>query len=605
MRRAHLISWLLFSFCYLPAALAGNEPHWLRINSGHFSILTDAGEKRGDEALLRFEQMRAVFGELLLKDKLLMSEPMDLIAFRSTEEYTAAAGQRPSSGCFLPGGDRNYVLLDLSDERSWQTVSRDFAAVMLRYNYPPTPAWFDVGFAEYFSSLRLDDGARLGADPGSFTSALRQRPWLAIAALFGTGKPNPAPIFRAQSWITVHYLITHNKLPETGAYFGLVELQRVPVEQAIQQAFGIPADQLAQAIRADFNSIPASPSASGAATSMQQFAALTLNDVGMSSQEVKLPEARALVAEAEVREPELRASAVKELEGIAADPVADNAVVHRALAWVHMEKGEYQAAMDELASASDRDKNNPWVRYYLALVKYREGAAGDQQFPGLANMMQDLGAVIDWNPEFAEAYDMLAMARLQGGGTYSALHAMQRAIQLSPRDESYRLHLAEIYLAGKKWDDASALLERLQSSSDAKVASAARQNLQDLPTLKKYGILPQHAGGGAQPAPVWSSPDDEEDASASAAASPAPGPDRRKTEYLQGRLLSVDCSHSPAAIVNISIHGRVRRFLTEDYKSLALIGADEFSCQWKNRLVVINYKAGGRTSGDLVSLEIQ
>jgi len=41
-----------------------------------------------------------------------------------------------------------------------------------------------------------------------------------------------------------------------------------------------------------------------------------------------------------------------------------------------------------------------------------------------------------------------------------------------------------------------------------------------------------------------------------------------------------------------------------DYKSLLLIGADQFSCDWHDRQVDANYKAGGQSDGDLVSLEV-
>jgi hypothetical protein len=46
------------------------------------------------------------------------------------------------------------------------------------------------------------------------------------------------------------------------------------------------------------------------------------------------------------------------------------------------------------------------------------------------------------------------------------------------------------------------------------------------------------------------------------------------------------------------------RLRTEDFHALQLIGADQFSCDWKNVAVTVNYKAGGKTDGDLVSLEI-
>jgi hypothetical protein len=57
---------LLFAAAILPLAAAPAEPRWIRIDSSHFSVLTDADEKRGHEVAARFEQMRAVFAQLLI-----------------------------------------------------------------------------------------------------------------------------------------------------------------------------------------------------------------------------------------------------------------------------------------------------------------------------------------------------------------------------------------------------------------------------------------------------------------------------------------------------------------------------------------------------------
>ena len=47
------------------------------------------------------------------------------------------------------------------------------------------------------------------------------------------------------------------------------------------------------------------------------------------------------------------------------------------------------------------------------------------------------------------------------------------------------------------------------------------------------------------------------------------------------------------------------RLRTDDYKSLLLVGAGDFSCGWTDRAVIANYKAGGKADGDLVSVEVQ
>ena len=50
--------------------------------------------------------------------------------------------------------------------------------------------------------------------------------------------------------------------------------------------------------------------------------------------------------------------------------------------------------------------------------------------------------------------------------------------------------------------------------------------------------------------------------------------------------------------------GTTLKLRTADYKSLLLIGADAFSCAWNNRSVSVNYKPGGLSDGDLVSVEV-
>jgi hypothetical protein len=36
-----------------------------------------------------------------------------------------------------------------------------------------------------------------------------------------------------------------------------------------------------------------------------------------------------------------------------------------------------------------------------------------------------------------------------------------------------------------------------------------------------------------------------------------------------------------------------------------LIGADDFSCEWRDRQVTVNYKPATASEGDLVSLELR
>lgn len=649
---------LLCTFLFLPASrLDASEPQWIRVDSAHFTVLTDAGEKKGHEVLVRFEQMRAVFGQLLLKSKLNMPQPLEIIALKSDGEYEKVAAN-PGRGLFLPAEDRNYIVLNLGQDDSWRSVLHQFAHLMLDYNYPSTQGWFDEGFAEYFSSLRLDSKQmEIGDDPEltaawqedllgrltqkrnppkPFTELLSNPVWLALPDLFtmrhntsGFQESTHHTLFYAQSWIVVHYLLNKNKLPETGAYFDLVQNQKIPAEQAIQRAYGMTSVEFDKAVKDYFHSLTPLFEAQDSARQSTVISSknsvyllplpLGAGDVGTSMHQVSNADAGALLAETEVRFPERREQALTNLSSVISQAKTDNSIAHRALAWDHFQRKEFNQAMEELQKAMEIDPKDPAVRYDLCLVKYHAAQSGGHQVRGLANMLQDLQLVIDWNPQFAEAYNMLAMARLDGGGANSALAAERQAIELSPRNSTYLLNLAHIEEAAKKWDLAAALLERLKSNPEIKIARAARKDLENLPTLQKYGVLPQDSEPSATPeattsatplseTPRKSGNADQENLPVERAANPTPReplPDKRPLRFLKGTLISVSCEKPAIAVLKISTGTKLLRLRTENYKSLTLVGAEEFSCQWIDRMVSVNYRAGGRADGDLVSVEIQ
>ena len=98
-------------------------------------------------------------------------------------------------------------MLNVFEEDSWRAVTHEFAHLLLNYNYPATQGWFDEGFAEYFSSIRLDNKqVEIGSDPElglaykedilgnqtevrnapkSLTELLNGWVWLSVTDLFG------------------------------------------------------------------------------------------------------------------------------------------------------------------------------------------------------------------------------------------------------------------------------------------------------------------------------------------------------------------------------------------------------------------------------------
>src|SRR5450759_2911262 len=139
----------------LSFAKAKDEPKWIEVHTAHFSVITDAGDKRGREVALRMEQMRSVFGQLLLKEKLKMPVPITVIALKGDKQYgmVAPGKQSTAGGFYVPGSDRVYIVLNLFAADPWRAVAHPLAHYLLNYNYPPAQGWFDEGLAEYFLSL--------------------------------------------------------------------------------------------------------------------------------------------------------------------------------------------------------------------------------------------------------------------------------------------------------------------------------------------------------------------------------------------------------------------------------------------------------------------
>jgi hypothetical protein len=94
---------------------AASEPPWLEIHSAHFIVVTDAGDKKGREVALRFEQMRAVFATLLGKERLNQPVPLTVLAFKNDKDYYQLAPLRQGQpidvpGFFLPGEDQDFIV---------------------------------------------------------------------------------------------------------------------------------------------------------------------------------------------------------------------------------------------------------------------------------------------------------------------------------------------------------------------------------------------------------------------------------------------------------------------------------------------------------------
>ena len=183
---------------------------------------------------------------------------------------------------------------------------------------------------------------------------------------------------------------------------------------------------------------------------------------------------------------------------------------------------------------------------------------------------------------------------------------MKKAIELSPRNEAYQINLANMYMANRKVDDAITLLSGLALSRNAEVASHANAALAQAQDFKERtkSFRPQiesetrNAGSARDSARL---PEGRIEAEIPVEVAPPSTPVR----FIKGKIAAVDCSAAPQALLSVTAGGRSLKLHVGDSKHVVLIGADEFSCDWKNKSVALNYRERQNGEGDVVSIEVQ
>lgn len=617
IRRTFLL--VAFFVCGLAAQA---DQQWVEVDSQHFSVATDGGEKRAREVAQRFEQMRMAFG-VIFKKVSVNTAPLQIIAFRNGKELRQFAplyGGKPIelAGFFLGNGgrggpganeERQYIALDLSQEDSWGTVFHEYAHLLINSNFPPSPVWFDEGFAEYCSSLKVDKKEiAIGLAKPELPELLSQSRWLKLVDLFSVShdsqiynRDDRRSVFYAQSWITVHFLMAKNMMKQTSAYVRLTEDQHVAVPEAIRRSFGMEPEALEKAIEGYFRTGTMyfhTPTPPGAET--VQFNSHPLSDL----------EIKSVMADLDYHSRDYRARGITEFQEILAKQ-PENVVANRGLGYEAMQKNDWDNAGEHFRRAAAQDVKDPQVHYLLALMMSRKGmSSGNRE--NLDVIRKELSSAIALEPNYADAYNLLGMTLSYTGEKHAAIDILQKAVALSPRNPWYTGNLANAYLQAQDLDHAIPLLQELRMSSEPGIASMAAQQLQQVEAYRS-AVNGRGAQSGSmetvvQPVELNNVPGEAKNSAGSAQGGqeirvlPA---SNDPVFFMKGVLVSVDCSAAPAAILTISSGGKKWKMLAPQSKNLVLIGADEFSCSWTNRKVSVNYRKSGDNQGSLVSMEFE
>ena len=614
------------------------DDEWIEVHSQHFSVVSDAGDRRAREVALRFEQMYYVFGTLFSKKLVNMPVPLQIVAFRNTRElrdFVPLWHGKPIqvAGLYQGGEDRNFILLDLSADDPYRVVFHEYGHFLLNGNYPPTQLWFDEGFAEYFSTIKVSKNqVQIGLAPEGDFEVLRSNNLQHTVDLFNVKHDSRIynesgdhrSLFYAQSWLYVHYFFDAKKIGQASVYFDLTLNKHVPIADAIQQAFGMDAIHFDKTIQDYLNS-----------TNKMFYYGYELPPMEVitySSEKLRPLDSQAILADVHLHSPDYLEKSIGEFQQILnADP--ENAAAHRGLGYAYMRQDQLEKAAPHFQRAAQLNSQDPRVHYYSAYLMRREAAlsGNEANWPG---MQAQLRQAIRLNPQFAEAYDLLAYVLLKDGEIDEALQNSKMAMRLSPRNERYQANFGQCLMAAGKWEDAEAVFQRLKASEDPQISLTAGKTLEAIPQLKagtahvvttrpvyrekEWGkAATQTTNADSKTGDTEVAPGQADKATAATANNEEPAVaketpmkiDRRPVRFAKGTLLDVDCGRDPAALLHVAVRTaagqRVLSMSTPNRDKLVLVGAPSFSCEWKAVKVAVNYREGARGNDDLVSLEIQ
>jgi hypothetical protein len=296
-----------------------------------------------------------------------------------------------------------------------------------------------------------------------------------------------------------------------------------------------------------------------------------------------------------------------------------------------LRQNQFDKAGPHFTRAADLDSQDPRVHYYSAYLMNRQAVSTGME-PNWPGMLAHLQLAIRYDPRLADAYDLLSYVQIRQGQTDAALANSKMAMRLSPRDLHFQMNFGQCLMAAGKFDDAEAVFQQLKQSDDPTLSAVAGRNLELIARLKsgearlvnndhRVYKTEKEWGTDSQGIQTAVKADDStmvvSDEKETQAAPPPvvvkqqapPKIDRRPIRFLKGTLVSVACAGDSSALLEVSVRAasgtHVWKMSTADRGKVVLVGADAFSCDWKNQKVAVNYRESSVGQGDLVSLEIQ
>ena len=494
---------LLVALCGLSVNVIARDS-WVSVRSKHLLVIGNGSEKEIRQVTARLEQFREVVSTLLAKAGSDSAIPTTVIVFKDDASYGPFKVSENNSGYFQPGQDVNYITLSTEsrgDRDPFSTIFHEYTHLLVNDTFGKTPAWFNEGLAELYSTLSVSDDQRvvIGRPIRRHISTLQQNSLLPLRTLLEVDYKSPfynesqkQSIFYAEAWALMHYLMmTDNgvRAPHVLEFLQLLNAHTA-LEPAFQKAFNTSIESFESALRGyvlqdHFRSNDLT------------FARKIQPSIEMTSASLSEAEVFAYQGDLLIHSNRNEAETYL-LKAVALDPNLIQA--HASLGMARYRQGRMSEALPSLERAVEANSQNALVQYYYASVLSRPAENETTLTLGLApetaaKARAALKNAIALRPDFHDSYNLLAYVNLvMGTDIDETIELLNGVLARSPERNDHRYMLGQLYMHKDDYKQARPLLERVAAGNlEANVRSHAQKLLGVMTEIEELEVKKEEA----------------------------------------------------------------------------------------------------------------
>ena len=471
---------------------------WISVRSKHLLVIGNGSEREIKQVASRLEQFREIVSQVFRISASDSPVPTTVIVFKDDASYAPFKSNENNAGYFQPGQDVNYITLSTEsrgDQDPFSIIFHEYTHLLVNNAIGKTPAWFNEGLAEFYSTLTTSDDQKIlvGRPIRRHITTLSQNALLPLRSLLQVdykssyyNEGHKQSVFYAQSWALVHYLMLDKKGERlTQALKFLREPAASTLDQAFEKAFGTTIDNVEGEVRTYIQ--------------LDRFRSEETRIEGRI--ETKIPLVASTVSEAEVAA--YLGDLLLHSNKSEADIYLQRALTlnpnltqaHASLGMLRYRQERIGEAIESLEKAVAGNSQNFMVHYYYASALSRPTQGDAKLTLGFApevaiKARNSLLKAIELRKDFADAYNLLAYVNLVTSTEIDQTIALLNDAPLrSPDRIEFRYMLGQLYLHKDDYKSARPLLEEVAASDlEAGVKSHAQKLLNVITEVEEFEL---------------------------------------------------------------------------------------------------------------------